>query len=320
MTVRKYLFFFLLLVFSVSSAQAERSIRVLGRTESTVSTPKIHLGDVATIASDKQSDDEAIIALKKLVIDEAPRPGKDATLSANRILERMHEEGVRTADLGYRFPRIMKVARAGRKVTEHELLAVIEDVLRRSEGDIQLQSVSVPEVFIAPGLVQYRAVSAGSRRAGILSYRVVARVPGEEPVRFQVNASVDQWLEVPVAARGIRQGESIQPNDLMMGRFHIKELPSDIATSADEIVGFATRQTISHGDVFQRKRLEIPPVIKSGDRVVLQFRSRLIEATATGTALEDGVSDQMIRVRNVASNKIVLGTVIEPGLVRVSHE
>ena len=296
-----------------------RSIRVIGRSKMTVSTPHIRLGDVATIHSRRPEDNDVIIGLKKLVIDPAPKPGQETTLSATTILQRMQEQGVRLNDIGYRFPRVMTVTRAGRNITEFEISSVIEDSIARSGKDIQLRSVSVPDIMIAPGDVTFVVSPSGSRQAGQMTFRVTAKVPDEEDIRFRVRANVDQWLEVPVAKRGIRLGERIQPDDLMMARFHVRELPTDAARRPDEIIGFASKGTINHGDVFQRRRLEIPPVIRSGDRVVLQFRSRFLEATATGTALEDGGDNEMIRVRNVASKKVILGKVITSGLVRVSE-
>ena len=70
--------------------------------------------------------------------------------------------------------------------------------------------------------------------------------------------------------------------------------------------------------MFQKRKLDIPPVIDMGALVTLVYRSGGIEATASGVAIESGALGDEIRVRNDSSRKIILGKVLEPGIVGVS--
>ena len=64
---------------------------------------------------------------------------------------------------------------------------------------------------------------------------------------------------------------------------------------------------------------EEPPVVKSRDPVRLTVRVGGLRITALGEALQDGRVGQNIRVRNVDSNKMVTGRVLDRGLVEVDY-
>ena len=62
----------------------------------------------------------------------------------------------------------------------------------------------------------------------------------------------------------------------------------------------------------------MPPLIATGARVFIAFKSGLLEATATGTAMENGFRGQEIRVKNDSSQKILSAVTEDAGMVRVS--
>jgi flagella basal body P-ring formation protein FlgA len=59
------------------------------------------------------------------------------------------------------------------------------------------------------------------------------------------------------------------------------------------------------------------PVVRSGERVKIIITSGSMILTATGLAYSDGQINQMIRVQNLRSRKIVYCRVAAPGLVEV---
>ena len=59
-------------------------------------------------------------------------------------------------------------------------------------------------------------------------------------------------------------------------------------------------------------------MVEMGAMVTLVYRSGGIEATASGVAIESGAQGDEIRVRNDSSRKIILGKVLEPGMVGVT--
>ncbi|MCB0321344.1 MAG: flagellar basal body P-ring formation protein FlgA, partial [Bdellovibrionales bacterium] len=173
-------------------------------------------------------------------------------------------------------------------------------------------------VFVSPAVTALRADSLSSAEGGKMNFRITPYI-GEDPQRsFIVEALVEEWVEVPVAARPLSAGSVVGPLDVAMARLNIQRLPRDAAFQKETIVGLETKRGIAYGEVFRKNKLSIPPVITAGAKVTLEYRSKFLRATATGIALEDAAVGENIRIRNEASKKIVSGTVLEPGIVGVT--
>jgi flagella basal body P-ring formation protein FlgA len=91
----------------------------------------------------------------------------------------------------------------------------------------------------------------------------------------------------------------------------------DVLENIGDIVGHSVTRDIGQGEVFRQGAVVVPPVVRAGSRVTLVFRQGGLEATATGTATENGILGQEIKVQNESSKKLVAGKIIEPGVVSV---
>ena len=69
------------------------------------------------------------------------------------------------------------------------------------------------------------------------------------------------------------------------------------------------------GEPIRRAWLKVPPLVKRGDRVRMVARRGRVELSAAGEALGDGRRGQVVRVRNLASRKVVSGIVHAANLV-----
>jgi hypothetical protein len=113
------------------AAEPIRRISIRGREAVVITGADIKLGDIAEITSDTLRDDESVIGLKKISIDKSPVAGEKVTISASRVLERIRAEGVNLDQVGYVFPRIIQVQRAGRQLIETEVRHVLEQHQQR---------------------------------------------------------------------------------------------------------------------------------------------------------------------------------------------
>lgn len=303
-----------LLPLSVSA----KDIRVIGRKTVTVTTPEIKLSDLAEITNEQADDEDAVIGLKKLVIGVAPKPGSELTLAAHQVIEKLRDAGVNFDSVGYAFPKVVTVRRAGRRLERSELQAVMERVLDEQSRDLAIKGFTYGNNIMVPtGELKLTARMFSGKQDGQVGFAFEAQSKDEAPQRFELIALVDEWQDVPVAARPLARGAMIRAEDITLERHNITELPRDAALSSDSLTGYSISQDIALGDVFRRSRLSIPPVITSGSNVTLVYRQGALEAKATGVALESGAAGDEIKVRNDGSKRIVLGRVIEPGIVGV---
>lgn len=302
------------------TAKPARTIHVVGRANTVVTAGEVRLGDIAEVTSTNATDDEAIIALQKIVLERSPLPGRDTSISAAKILDRMKAAGVDIDSVGYTLPRMVEVRRASRSITEAEVLQAIEAATRKAGRDVVVKRVSLGgDIQVGPADTIAEAIPFGARSPGRLGFTVTMRDDQGKTSSFPVEAFIDEWAEMPVAKRALPRGAVVTEEDVMMARLNLSGLPGDAAREQSGIVGLSTASDIAFGEVFRRNKLAIPAAVEAKSRVTVVYRAAGFEATASGVALEDGIVGQEIRVRNESSKKIISGVVVEPGLVRVKQ-
>lgn len=303
-------------------AESAPSIRIEGRGDVVVTTAQISLGDIAAVTSPRVSDDDAVIALKRVVIERSPAPGEVLQLTGQQVLERLRSAGVNLKQVGYLLPAKIQVSRAGRPLLTEEVTRAIEQFLMTTDRQITLRHLHYGKPLMVPtGDVRLAVTALGTGRQGLMSFEVAAYEGSYSAAniaaRTQVDASIEEWREVPVAQRPITKGSVIGSDDIAMARMNIASLPRDAVLSMERVVGFEASQNLAAGDPFRRDKLSIPALVNTGAKVTMLYRVGALEATATGVALQAGAAGDEIRVRNDSSSKIVVGVVAEPGLVMV---
>lgn len=299
-------------------AESVRSIRVVGREKVTVTTSTIRLGDVAEVSSPLVTDDEAVIGLQRILLSEGITPGEKRTLAASDVLQKLVAEGVNLDQVRYMLPRAIAVSRAGRAIERSEIKAAIERYLLGEGRNAALKDITYPsQSYVVPGIASIEARPLATTGSGARMFSIDALVPGEQPVQFSVPATIDEWIEVPVATRPLGKGSIIEGSDVMMARMNTNALPADIIRDTKDVLGLAALREIEPGEVMRKQKLQLPAIVAAGAPVVAVFRSGSLEVTARATALDAGAMGQELRVRNDTSKKVIVGTVIAPGLVEV---
>lgn len=295
------------------------SIRIEGRPSVTVAKARITIADIADVYSSNSADDDAIIALRSIRLGSSPAPGQCIEVSATEILKALEAAQVDLQKVGYKLPRSVVITRAARTLGEAELKASIEQTFSALGREVIVHSVDVEDPFmVEPGPISLEAALLPSQARNRASMLITARGESTE-TKGKVVAAIEEWRDVPVAARSLGRGSIISPSDISMARLQTHLIPSDASTKAGTLVGLALQAGIAAGEPFSNQKLIVPPVITTGSKVTMVVRSGGLEATASGIAMESGAMDQRINIRNEASKKIVTGRVLEPGLVLIEE-
>ena len=311
----------LIVLLFVSAAHAELgAIRIDGKASATVAKARVSLSDIADVYSAKSTDDEAVIALRGINLASSPQPGRFLEITSDEVLAALRAAQVDLNQVGYKLPRSIVVTRAARSLGEAEIRASIEHAFTALGREVIVHSVDVPDPFLVEaGPISLKAsllASTGRNRASML---ISAKGESTE-TKGKVLAAIEEWKNVAVAARGLQRGSIVGPEDVAMARLQSHLIPADTATRTTAVVGLALQAGISAGEAFSNQKLLVPPVITAGSKITMLIKIAGLEATASGIALESGVADQRISVRNEASKKLVTGRVVEPGLVIVSGD
>ena len=157
---------------------------------------------------------------------------------------------------------------------------------------------------------------------------VLALVTGAMPAFAQesANQSASQIASsqpagevVLIPSRVIYPGETIElaalkQVTLMAG----KHKPDAVATRADELNGKIAKRTLLPGRYIPATAIREAWLVEQGAAVQVFFIAGGLTISATAVTLQPGAAGDLVKVRNIDSGKILSGTVMADGSIRVS--
>jgi len=313
--------FFVLLLILVGTVSADPSGIVLrGRESIWMSKRDVTIGDLMEIEVSAQADSEAVIALGKIKVMDSPKPGASIDIAGAHLLELLKSSGVNLEKVRYVIPRKIKLNRNSQTLGETDISQLIEKYLQQHEPDSALHRVVMPTINeIYTGKVKFTLRTPEDQGAGRLRFPVEIESEDGEKIRVTVDGYVTRFKEVPVAKHPLQRGDILADKDVVRARINLAQLPDDLVLDQNDLSGLEVSRSVSEGQFFQKRFLKIAPIIETGASVSIQYTKGLLQATASGTALDDGPQGSLIRVRNDASRKILKGRVLSEGLVEVGQ-
>jgi flagella basal body P-ring formation protein FlgA len=118
-----------------------------------------------------------------------------------------------------------------------------------------------------------------------------------------------------VATSSIRRGQTLGPDNTGLEWQDTTFARDRVFLGVDEVEGLRARQSIAAGSLINGKLVDLPPVIRKGDRVYLQVRIRGVQLEVQAIALEDGQQDEMIRVEIADKRKKMMARVVDASTV-----
>lgn len=306
----------------VATAAPYRRPTVIVRPQAVVRGPVITLGEIAEVSAESPEHSDLVAALKGARLADAPAPMTTTTLLAANILQSIEGLGVSPDTIGYSVPNTVTVERAGRIVSQEEVLnAVRKEVTSDLTLDLQVREVVWPNSQVIPeGPSLVRVERLGQPQGGKIPLRVEVLVGQLPAARFLATAMVDDWREIPVLRRSLERGMLISPGDVQLVRLNLHKQPEDVAENLDLVLGRRVLHRLQAGESIRKRQIEIPPMIKKGKRVSMAISRGPLQASATGVAINDGAAGDLITVKNDASGKLVRGKVVSPETVEVTLE
>jgi flagella basal body P-ring formation protein FlgA len=314
---------------SAATDRAARSDRTAGepsmtvslRAESNVRGPEIRLGDIAEIHG---RDGGQVDRLRAIEVARAPLPGLTRTLDAAYLKARLRLANVDLATLALDVPSVISVTTASQQVSGADLVAAAREYLLATRSEeatrlsIQPTGAAPPKLIVPAGQLELKVRTRSGAEAGLgtVSVTVEAWVDGTLARSLSVPVRVGLQSEVVVAARPITRGGLLDAEDVRVER---RELIAgqDPVRVVDAVLGLRAVRGIAVGEPIQMSLVEQPPLVRRGDIVLLTTEGRGLRAVTQGEAKEDGKEGQVIRVRNLHSNREVYGQVDAERSVRV---
>ena len=280
----------------------------------------ILLGDIAEIAC---TDPELRDRLDRLVIGKAPLPGQSRHVTADYVRLRLRQFDSQAAPLRLTGADRVQVSQPGVEISEEQIRQIVTDFIKAS-GIWGAAEVRVAELNISgdrtlpAGRATYRVLPPRHMRTLVtVPLSVVFDVEGRFEKTIRATARIEALAPVVVAARPIGRLRPIESDDLRMEKKNLAELPVGVLTDEDEIVGMRARRNIDAGDILRPDLMEMPPLVKRGDMVMIVAETDGIKVTATGEVKSDGLRGERVKVVNLDSNKRFSARVVDKKTVMV---
>ena len=157
--------------------------------------------------------------------------------------------------------------------------------------------------------------SPGSRMLGNTSIGI--KCTGSTPWKLYVPVKISIYENVLIAKNYLRRGSQIKASDIQLHRRDLSTLTRGYITEPQQVVGLILKQPLMADAILSPSMLEAKKLVRRGEGVIILAKNNGIEVRMKGKALVDGTDGQIIRVKNLASQRIIEGQVISRGVVSV---
>lgn len=123
--------------------------------------------------------------------------------------------------------------------------------------------------------------------------------------------------QVLVADRPLTKGTVIKATDLSMQQLDVSQIKQGYLTDPDEVIGRLCKQTVNAGNPITVESVQKPVVIRKGEQVMINALSSALKVTMSGVALEDGQMNDVIRVKNNSSKRVIEAQVVAVQQVKI---
>ncbi len=163
------------------------------------------------------------------------------------------------------------------------------------------------------------AIKPISQKDPIGLFTVLATIvrDGQIAEKGQVSVRINKFAEVLVTTDNLRVHDELSPDKLALQRMDITSLLEQPVQSFSAIAGYRLKRNIGKDQILTSGAVEPVPDIDVGGEVSIVCENGLFNVTTVGQAMQKGYVGDQIRVKNRASNKIVLATVVDRRTVTI---
>lgn len=152
------------------------------------------------------------------------------------------------------------------------------------------------------------------RMAGRMTFRVLCQKP-----KWQVFVPVivDGKQSVIVSTQAILKGAVIEAKDIRQELIHYKKVPRGTLVQLNKAIGQRTKKAIGPNTPIKVRDLLPPFLVFKNKQVNIVTQIGEIEVVTKGIALQSGVLQDQIAVRNSSTEKTIFGIVVAPNTVLI---
>ncbi len=285
-----------------------------------INNEKIKLGDIAEIHSKDRRTDQI---LKNIIIGNAPLPGQTRFIDHNYIQIRLKQNGIDPSGIVMQGPKSIEVVRSFIKIPKKKVEKIISDFIYANvpwdKKEVSIKSIKTNDDMIFPaGNITYEIVPPKNmNRLSKIPMAVDFKVNGKFQKRIWTIVNLAIYQDVVFVKRPIGRYQKITEEYICLKKMDISRLPSNTISDMEEALGKRAGRKINSQSVLRADQIELPPLVKRGDVVLIIAESDSLRVTALGEVKKTAGRGDRIRVVNLDSKKGVFAKVVDSHTVKV---
>lgn len=310
----------LLLAMVGQSFSSNAGIRIDLLPRAMVDRDPVLLADIATVHG---GDAEMVAKLASLVVGRAPLPGESRNIDAAYVALRLKQHGIPAGQVALSQTAVTTMVRRSTHIGREEIETAVRDALH-SRDLFQgrhgiIKDILIPRDITAPtGDISYRVKFPKNRSvSNTIPVSVSVFVDGAYYRKVWVTLKAEVLQEVVVLKHAMRRHQRITPENVKLVSMNLADVPQNAITADQDIFGKRVTKSLLPGTVLRTDTVELPPLIKRGDVVILKAASEALQVTVLGQAKSSGKQGERIKIVNIDTNKVLYGYVVDAKTVQV---
>lgn len=306
--------------------EAVEEIEISIPQQTTVNQAVISLGSIARIEGVRG---QKLVALKKVKLDQAPRPGYERRINKQLVKLILQDKGYSRDSFKLNMPQVVKVKTAsfqldGSKLVEFARSYIRDRVDNTNISDLTIESNHYPQEIIIPDTKYELQVNSRNNNnlLGRTTLPVDIMIKGKRYKRVYLGFTVNAYQEVFVAHSSIIRGDKLQQKDFKKENIKINEIRGNPIMNWDSplLQESVANQPIGKGQVLTEEHLQKPILIGWGDEVQAEVIIGSIRASTMVKAQGSGKKGDHIRVENLRTGQNFKAEIINSNLVRIVRQ
>lgn len=195
--------------------------------------------------------------------------------------------------------------------------AIIKHIAEEADAELTIErsATALSVLADADDPAQLRCDILTHRQWGQIPVRVIAERDNIELARTMVIIDVQAYRRLPVARRDLRRGEVLSLSDVVLERRLLTGHERNEPPAIEELQNCVVRVPLARGEIVDWRSVRPIPAVRSGARVVMEYRGDGFVLSVAATAMNDGMVGDTIRVRPADGGTPVLARVEGKGRV-----
>ncbi len=156
-----------------------------------------------------------------------------------------------------------------------------------------------------------------SQYLGSKTLSVMVNVDGVAQQKLKMQGILNLYDDVVVTNHRLRRNTILSEDDLTLERRKITGYAHQLIPTISDAIGMQVTRSLGGGAVLLTRYVKNQPIIMRGDIVTIIATSGKLKVTAHGEAKSKGAKGDIIKIKNLASRRIISARVIDRGLVEV---